>query len=655
MEVPKGLAEISRSKFIDLAWGNQLKEVLKKENLNTRNLYEISSATTQCTNVIGPCNDNSCTCWICGTPIFLTDQGNQWSAQQLDVYNKSGAKGNRTKVLQLARAKNPNIMHILPQCEHILPVMQAFLILGGLYWTETIADEGLQFQEKMKEEYAWSHAYCNNLKDEFNFFDDAGNVRTEMIIQMLIKIYQNVAPIRNYLIKNMRVKNNLKSIEFWANKQLESLTKDKLDPLIKRYKKIIRNPLDFLSSVATPIQHVENSLRRHFGPDSPRIKALEDFKPEIITPLSIPDWRLKQSQALSRGKISGEFITDIQEKLRMNFLKDLIIELYNSAGNRKQRDIVNQFILSLLNKREYLERLSRSNFNENINTWYDNFFKKELMPLVDLNAIITLANSPLVEKGREHYTITLVQTLALLNLLSMIDPSLKKTDQFSNLRKAVSSDTTDLLKPFLNTIKEYFATAVVLLLDNKDFAVNLPLTQYILGSLSSERTREMGTHNPFAYYWKTFFPKNTGIYNRLNVNTFIDEPVTESITQERMRQNIQMYKKILGFAAQPPTDATPPTDTTPPTEGMPMERTIAVSPIKSSQPEYDDPTSTEDTEVTAAATRLVSLQKDGVGGGGRKKTSKNKRHHKTRRYKKKHRRRQTMKKKRIKKRRTVKK
>ena len=74
-----GLAEISRSKFIDLAWGNQLKDLLKKEGLTTRSLYEISSATTQCTNVIGPCNDNRCTCWICGTPIFLTDQGNQWS------------------------------------------------------------------------------------------------------------------------------------------------------------------------------------------------------------------------------------------------------------------------------------------------------------------------------------------------------------------------------------------------------------------------------------------------------------------------------------------------------------------------------------------------------------------------------------------------
>ena len=412
--------------------------------------------------------------------------------------------------------------------------------------------------------------------------------------------------------------------------------------------------------MATPIQHVENSLRRHFGPDSPRIKALEAFKPETIPTLSIPEWRTKQSQALSRGKISGEFITAIQEKLRMNFLKDLIIELYNSAGNRKQRDIVNQFILSLLNQREYLERniLSRTNFNANINTWYDNFFKDELMPLVDLNAIITLANSDLVEKGREHYTITLVQTLALLNLLHMIDPNLEDKDQYANLRKAVSNDTIGLLKPFLNTIKEYFATAVVLLLDNKDFAVNLPLTQYILGSLSSNRTRDLGMHNPFARLWKIIFPKNAGIYNRLNVNTFIDEPVTESITQERMRQNIQMYKKILGFAAQPSTEGTLTTEPVSTTEVMPTERTKEVSPIESSQPEYDDPTSTEDKEVTAAANKLLSLQKDDAGGGfkgGRKKTRKNKRHHKTRCYKKKHRRRQTIKKKKLKKRRTVKK
>ena len=86
--------------------------------------------------------------------------------------------------------------------------MQAFLILGGLYWTETIVEEGPQFQEKMKEEYAWSHAICNNIKDEFNFFDDAGNVRKDEIIKMLLKIFTDVAPIRNYLIKNMGVKNN---------------------------------------------------------------------------------------------------------------------------------------------------------------------------------------------------------------------------------------------------------------------------------------------------------------------------------------------------------------------------------------------------------------------------------------------------------------
>lgn len=633
-----GLAEMSRSEFIDLVWSNQLKDLLKKEGLNTRNLYEISSATTQCTNVIGPCNDNSCTCWICGTPIFLTDQGNQWSAQQLDIYNQSGVKGNRTKILQQARAKNPNIMHILPQCEHILPVMQAFFILGGLYWSETIAEEGPIFQAKMKKEYAWSHAYCNNLKDEYNFFDDEGNIKADMIRNMLIKIYNKVTPIQNYLIKK-GVKNQNKSIIFWANEQIEHMTRQYLDPLVEEYKPILAEPLKFLSSVATPIHHVEVALRRNLDANATRLRVINSLRPEEIPKLSIPEWRKKYAIAAQRRKLPEGFIIDMQDKLRMNFLRDLIVQLYNSPTNRKERDIVNQFIMSLLNQREYLysNKLSRSNFEANIDAWYDEFFQ-ELMPIVDLNAIATLVNSFLVESDKEPYMITLVQTLALLNLLVMIDPLVKMSegqDNHSNLRKAIRN--YEILSPFLNDIREYFATAVILLMNNESFAKNLPLTQYILGSLSSQRVRELGRHNPFANKWKQIFPKSTDIYDKLNNFAFSDEEK-------------EIFKQMLATGDGFEVSNTELQQTIIP-EVVPPQPDIPIQPTEETTEE------TPDQEVLDASRILVAMQEDAGGGfkGGRKKTHKNKRHHKTRRYKKKHRRRQTIKRKRIKKRRTVKK
>ena len=635
-----GLAEISRSKFIDLAWGNELKDLLKKEGLTTRSLYEISSATTQCTNVIGPCNDNKCTCWICGTPIFLTDQGNQWSAKQLDVYNQSGVKGSRTKILQEARAQNPNIMHILPQCEHILPVMQAFLILGGLYWSETIAEQSPVFRDRMKKEYAWSHAYCNNLKDEYNFFDDAGNVREDMIRNMLVKIYTTVIPIQNYLIKR-GVKNQNKSIIIWANKQIKSMTRQYLSPLIEEYKVILTNPLSFFSSVATPIHHVEVALRENLAANTPRLRALDTFKPEDIPKLSIPEWRAKYALSLQKGKLPDRFITDMQDKLRMNFIKDLIIQLYDSAGNRKEKSIVNQFIMSLLNQRDYLDSniLSRTNFRTNIDTWYNNFFQEQLMPIVDLHAIATLVNSPLVISGKEPYLITLVQTLALLNLLERIDPQINLSegnDNYSNLRKAVKSDSTKLLRPFLNDIREYFATAVILLMNNETFSPNLSLTQYILGNLSTNRSRELGRYNPFASIWKQIFPKSTKIFDKLNKFQISDEE------KERFKQMLATGDDFDISNTELKESVIPPV--VPPQPDIPIQPTEATH----------EPTPDPEVEY---ATRILLAMQEGVGGGfrgGRKKSRKNKRHHKTRRFKK-NRRRQTMKKKRIKKRRTVKK
>jgi hypothetical protein len=467
-----------------------------------------------------------------------------------------------------------------------------------------------------------------------------------MIRDMLIKIYNKVIPIHNYLIQNYLIQRGVKkqkeSVLFWADEQIKNMTRQYLSPLIEEYKPILANPLSFFASVVTPIHHVEVALRKNLTANAPRLKVLDTLKPEDIPKLSIPKWRAKYALSLQKGKLPAGFITDIQDQLRMNFVKDLITQLYDSAGNRKEKDIVNQFIMSLLNQREYLEsnKLSSTNFLANIDHWYNQFFQEQLMPISDLHAIATLVNSPLVESGKESYMITLVQTLALLNLLERIDPQINLSggnDNYSNLRKAVKSDSTKLLRPFLNDIREYFATAVILLMNNETFAPNLSLTQYILGNLSTDRSRELGRYNPFASKWKQIFPKSIEIFDKLNVIQISDEE------KERFKQmlatgdNFGISDRELDESKIPPH--------VPPQPDEPIEtRELPVPPSESPDVER--------------ATRILLEMQQGVGGGfkgGRKKTSKNKRHHKTRRYKKKHRRRQTMKKKRIKKRRTVKK
>lgn len=657
---PEGLAEIPRSKFIDLAWGSELKDILKQEKLNTRNLYEISSATTQCNNVIGPCNDNRCICWICGTPIFLTDQGNPWSPEQLKVYNDSGRNGTRNQMLQHARSedKNKSIMNILPQCEHILPVMQAFFILGGLYWSETIAKESKQFKERIKKEYAWSHAYCNNLKDETNFFDDKGEVQTKVIEDILVKIYTNVLPIKNYLIRQGKTDKNK-----WANEQIANMTRDKLSPLISEYKNIMANPLLWFSSVVTPVQHVENALRGNLPETNARIMALDQMRPEwrIIPPLTIPEWRKRYTIESRRREIPDTFIKSVKDELKMKFIKNLINELYYSATNRKQKDIVNQFIMGLFSNSSYLEKegtLRRDAFERNLESWYSAFLNTYLMTDVDINLIAALVNSPLVEQEKESYLITLVQTLALLNLLKMIDPNIVlEHDKYANLRNAVKNDKTGLLTSFVDSIKEYFATAVVLLTNKEIFSVNLPLTQYILGNLSLVSEDEIMTEdvNPFATFWARIFPNSKGITDKLLRNSFIDE----EITPENERINAQLFRKILGI-----TDKSGLTKQDVDRIGVEVDAPDHESmPIISKEPET---MSTEDTQIISDAKDFMSLQRgDSIGevpgpaagykGGKKRQTRKRKRSKKTRHFKKKHKRRQTLKKKKNMKRRTAKK
>jgi hypothetical protein len=99
------------------------------KGLTARNVYETSTPTTQCRRVIG----EPSSCWICGVsfaPRFTAHLGG-------------------------------------PQCEHILPIVQAIMYLG-LYshehYKSLSPSEKATYLDHLRLEYGWAHAKCNYLK-----------------------------------------------------------------------------------------------------------------------------------------------------------------------------------------------------------------------------------------------------------------------------------------------------------------------------------------------------------------------------------------------------------------------------------------------------------------------------------------------------------
>jgi hypothetical protein len=168
-----GLVETTRRAFVEKAFGTDFIKALKDRGLTTRDLYELSSPTTQCNNIkgLGPCITPDCKCWLCGLTIFLDENGHQTDRRE--------NIGDR----------------FTPECEHVLPVMQAVLVLGGLY-SERVrrADDGWwnHISKFFPLEYKWSHSICNNIKDENLFFDDNGIIRDKLIEIYLNKIYSKL-------------------------------------------------------------------------------------------------------------------------------------------------------------------------------------------------------------------------------------------------------------------------------------------------------------------------------------------------------------------------------------------------------------------------------------------------------------------------------
>ena len=122
----------------------------EKEKCNARQIWELTNPQQQCANVVGefkdiPEKDIRKNCYICGFEIVDTN--------------------------------NPRA-GLSPECEHILPIIQAMFFLD-LYRPndKKLCNQGVlnpveckEITETLKEEYAWSHRTCNQIKSDLYTF-----------------------------------------------------------------------------------------------------------------------------------------------------------------------------------------------------------------------------------------------------------------------------------------------------------------------------------------------------------------------------------------------------------------------------------------------------------------------------------------------------
>ena len=163
----------------ELIFTREILEELKKYNITTtREIYELSSPTTQCENVIGKVGDNPC--YICGMAI-----------DESDYVSIEG---------RLPKIKRVNL-GLTSECEHLLPIAQAIILLG-LYShklneaKKTRIPLFYSHDDVLKLEYAWAHRTCNQIKSDivlirYSKLNTRFEVDTGKIENLLKNIFEN--------------------------------------------------------------------------------------------------------------------------------------------------------------------------------------------------------------------------------------------------------------------------------------------------------------------------------------------------------------------------------------------------------------------------------------------------------------------------------
>ena len=167
-----------------------------KDKMDVREIWNISTNTTQCNNVIGKSNAET-ECWICGLKI----------------------------------AQLPGMT---PECEHILPVAQAVIYLS-LYSSKKPNSTNAE-KKVLEMEYGWAHSICNQDKSDICCIINNG--------QNAVVSYGNIQYILNKIYNSNRTGSHVlkQRLEKKFGSQREFM-KARFDAVKKRYQQIV----DFLN------------------------------------------------------------------------------------------------------------------------------------------------------------------------------------------------------------------------------------------------------------------------------------------------------------------------------------------------------------------------------------------------------------------------
>jgi len=331
----KDMTSISLTEFIRKSFGQDFIDTLKTYDLTTRDLFELSTPTTQCVNMIGECADPAaCMCWLCGLPIYMNEEG-------------------------ASVTKKEDIADIFyPECEHVLPVMQAVLILGGLYvdkhkddpfWSH-IQEHTLRF------EYKWAHHLCNHAKSDIVFIDNRGELNKYVVDSYLAKIY---AGLKEYL----RVPKSSFLHDRYA--EIENVVKP-----IKRYIQDRDENMFLLSAVTTAKSHVDD-LQDILSEKSKMHTFFQQWKPEVVVDYPRPFLAKLPATMIQKVTLDMETIIrslpipHIQEYIRdtlltmkhprrfISFYNALLGTQYVRIQQIKDIDIRNAIFTNFLNPLDY--------------------------------------------------------------------------------------------------------------------------------------------------------------------------------------------------------------------------------------------------------------------------------------------------------------
>jgi hypothetical protein len=251
-----------------------------KHYYDARAIFELSSPTTQCNSTVGPLLCNTI-CWICGAPIFLEESGNR----MFDADNKN-------KPTDLDRMRNGNMLKA--ECEHVLPVVAAWWIIGSLATTKpgfTPLNAHLH-----KHEYRWSHRYCNRKKLDSLYFTREGTINKTILEEHLYNIWLNLKPVRLYYME--KIKNKIQNPTDFKEVQLPEMYKV-LTPLVDVYKTMMIGEFSNLNILAL-IANISSYLRDVVESDSVP-PVLRNIVRKGIGYIESPPAELRDDQQQLRG------------------------------------------------------------------------------------------------------------------------------------------------------------------------------------------------------------------------------------------------------------------------------------------------------------------------------------------------------------------